>query len=351
MAKGLTPEQRACALLLMADRFDKPAYILMDHSRFDAHVGVALLKAIHRFYGRVVGRGRSELMGLCKFQLSGRGYTAGGIGYRHKGGRCSGDQDTGCGNSIDNFANIRSWLDMSGVDGEILLDGDDSVVVVEQADLSRLRDCKQHMLKLGMETEFEVVNDISKVEFCQAKVGLGRNGPTLIPNPLKYLSKTNVIAENIGVEMGRQTLRSTITGMLAVNASLPMMKPYSDWLRRNPGACRMKNDALYKIQSYGGEREKVFEWVEPSIEERLSFFKSWGVDPSTQIAFENEVTVLNQPWSGKEPKVRQPKADDDDDAEEWVDFDVEPLREHHIPGWWSCDEQFRAKWFGLISGV
>jgi len=349
MAKGLTLEERGLAICQMADRFNKPAFILMDHSRFDAHLGVELLKAVHRFYARVVGRGRKELMRLLKFQLAGRGYSAGGVHYRHRGGRCSGDQDTGCGNSVDNYANIRSWLDLSGVSGEILLDGDDSVVIIEESDLEKLVDCKNHMLKLGMETEYEVVGDISQVEFCQAKVGLTQHSVSLIPNPLKFLGKSRVLAQNCGIDQGVQILRSTIEGVLATLPDLPMYRPFWRWYVDNPGKVRLTPEQVAKNERYGVKSAEFRDWIEPSEETRLSFAKSWGISPSDQVLFEKSILKTAGELRRKEPRVRDRELVVDD-VLDWLDTEgimgsdsIKPTR------WSEQSEAYRSKWVALLT--
>jgi hypothetical protein len=179
-AKGLTTTQRALLLLDHSHAFKDPIFVLADHKTFDAHFNKRLIRECHRFYKKLWNY-EVELCRLLECQVNNRGRTTGGIRYRVKGTRMSGDVDTALGNSIGNFGMLAAWL--GNEDARIMLDGDDSVIVMERSTLSRLPDMADFMLNFGMRTIFEVTDKISEAEFCQARIVMGPTGPYYCGNP------------------------------------------------------------------------------------------------------------------------------------------------------------------------
>lgn len=291
-AKGRTVQQRAVQLLAMGQGFEKPWYISLDHSRFDAHVNVNLLKAEHSVYNWCASYSR-ELASLLKKQLYNVGYTRGGIKYSAKGKRMSGDVNTSLGNTVLNYAMLSSYLELSGVKGEILLDGDDSVLIVESHDRHKLLNVDVFMHRLGMKTIVEgETGDITQVEFCQAKVVMGPYGPYFCPNPKKQLATLCISPEVRGPDTAYSVFRASILCALHASPSMPMMAPFSRWLQANPGKARASASEEFVLRMYGVDREPGNAiWRPPTYEERLSFYNAWGISPATQIAYEDTLLV------------------------------------------------------------
>lgn len=300
-AKGLTKKQRAILLLQMADSFETPIFVCADHSRFDAHVNLELLKEEHRYYNRLHGWD-PHLRKLLKLQCHNRGKTVGGVEYECDGKRMSGDINTALGNSILNYGMLSAWLESGGVRGCILLDGDDSVIVLDKAQLSALPPIGEFMLNFGMVTEASIVEDVRRAEFCQSKIVLGREGPYFCPDIRKLLDTTRKSAANVPGNQWKPILRASILCELISNPSMPMMKPLARWLEANPGAVRIPDWLRYRIKSgYGvGEEQLVAApWTEPTVDERISFGLAWDISPSEQIAFEDHVSFHAFPSGGK----------------------------------------------------
>lgn len=290
LAKGQNLSQRAITLLRQARRFRNPVWILLDHSRFDAHVNKQLLRDEHSVYNRV-RRWNPELVMLLKQQLHNRGETHGGIIYETSGKRMSGDVNTALGNSILNYAMLGSLLDASRVDGEIFLDGDDSVVTIESDQLDKLVDVKAHMLKLGMVTEFEVVTDISKVEFCQSRIVWSRNGPWMCPNPSKRISTMPLSCNVLGPQQALELFAGKVACELGITDDVPLMRPYVELVKQLSVTPFVPNEkSTYRLKDKGMHTGvlPVPTWVSPSDDVRLSFWKAWDITPEMQLAFEKE---------------------------------------------------------------
>jgi len=351
LAKGLDLNQRGMALCRMADRFVDPVFVLMDHSRFDAHVNLDLLRAEHSVYKWCCGYD-PFLVRLLAMQESNVGSTAGGIRYRVRGKRMSGDVNTACGNSIINFGCIGSWLDASGVDAEVLLDGDDSVIIMERSSYLRTVDCKAHMLKLGMVTELEVVDKIFDVEFCQSKVGLGSRGPWLCPNPRKWLATMPMMPEWRDATTAYGVFRSSVSCMLSQNPRMPMLRPFWRWCKANPGQQRVDERTRYRVvEGYGFDpTEPVGEWAAPTAEERLSFYLNWGIDPPTQVAYETEQVMQATLGRKREARLRATEDVEGLDGEwaDWVEGGSE--RDLSLLTWELADADFRRRWTEKLTG-
>jgi len=336
-AKGLTKEERALQLMDMADQFKDPVFVLADHSTFDAHVNPELLKLEHKFYKRVWGYDR-ELTKLLQLQVDNVGRTKGGIKYKVKGTRMSGDINTALGNSLINFGMLAAWV--YAVDAKILLDGDDSVIVMERESLDRLPPIEEFMVNFGMKTVAEVVYDISDVEFCQSKPVLGANGPYLCPTPRKILDTIIKSPRMMDGPEALAVLRGSIYCELVANPGMPMLKPLAEWLRKSEGEIRIPPWLQYRMtEGYGLKEGQEIAWIEPTEDQRISFWKSWGVSPGEQEAYEQlsftpMVSGKTRLRAGKPLELETPIECDAFDWEEQVEF----LGGGHKPPGWSDRE-------------
>nr|WKV33388.1 MAG: RNA-dependent RNA polymerase [Riboviria sp.] len=135
IAKGLNNRQRAELVVQKLGNFVKPKFLNIDHSKFDSTVNKHHLKYLHKFYRKCCPKG---IYNLTKLQRKGIGYTKHGIKYRVNATRCSGDPDTGTGNSIINIACLLYVFRNCKFD--FILDGDDAVVIMEATDVINYKD-------------------------------------------------------------------------------------------------------------------------------------------------------------------------------------------------------------------
>lgn len=226
IAKGLNNYQRAQLLLHKIDHFRRPVYVLIDHSRFDSTINVSHLRSTHKKYQRAF---RSRTLGnLMRAQYKNVGYSKGGIKYRTLGTRMSGDPDTACGNTVVNGDALYGFLTESGIEKyDFVLDGDDSVVIVEQDDVERLD--FGLFARLGFQTKWEVVKDLDEVEFCQSKLVLAQE-PVLVRKPERVLSHTSYTRK----KYPRRTIGRWIAAVgeceRACNLGVPVLQTYGEKL-------------------------------------------------------------------------------------------------------------------------
>lgn len=186
-AKGRNARQRAYDLLnLVYAKLSR--FFEIDHSKFDSLISVKHLKLIHYFYLKMFSGHKDKwyLKKLLAMQLKNIGITRGGIFYKCKGRRMSGDFDTGLGNSILNYLILKYVFRM--VRNRIYVDGDDSVVAIDNRDLTK-EDVLAMLAKTGMRSTVTVKDDIEDVEFCQSKILDTVCGPILARNPFRAISR------------------------------------------------------------------------------------------------------------------------------------------------------------------
>jgi len=168
--KSMNYRQTYELLESISEGFNDPCYLLLDHSAFDSGVNTFLLKAEHRVYLRVHGRG-NLLETLCKLQLNNKCRSIyGKVKYRVKGTRMSGDPNTACGNSIVNL--IYLALIFNKLKYRPVVCGDDSVVCFEKRDMEELIRRMKHMDNDNhylWRTKYKIVDQFMDIDFCQCK--------------------------------------------------------------------------------------------------------------------------------------------------------------------------------------
>lgn len=189
ITKGLNGKEIAELFLEKNQWFTDPVYVQCDHSKFDSTIRQEHLKTEHNVYNRHYRDTSLKLM--LRDQLVNIGYTTTGISYRIKGTRMSGDYNTGLGNSLINLIVLESWV--MEVKHEIMLDGDDAVIIMERESLNSLD--YTHFERMGFETKINFTSNIHEVEYCKRKL-VGEN-PVFVRDPIRALSHMSITDRNM----------------------------------------------------------------------------------------------------------------------------------------------------------
>lgn len=274
VAKGLNWEDRAELIVEKASWFRRPLFIMNDYTSFDATIGTALLRANSRKYVRMCGRG---VRLWTKEQLYNTGYTRHGIKYKVKGTRMSGDADTGLGNTLINIDAIVEFLRVNNITKyEFIVDGDDSVIIVEQTE--KALDYTSFG-RMGLILRSETTTDIHKVEFCQSRI-IFRPKPLLVRNPRKVIS-TAAICRNIQADA-----KAWLCGVghceLACNPGVPVLQSFAQALTTASVTPYFDRDMERRMEGSVGKPQPITDIA------RLSFYKAWGIDPSQQVWLETQ---------------------------------------------------------------
>lgn len=274
LAKGKNQQQRAQILLDKIACFKDPLFVCLDHSRFDSTIGPELLVIEQLVYWRQF---KSKFLRfLLRKQLNNKGYSKSGIKYFVKGTRMSGDYNTGLGNSIINYLCLRSWLKNANARGEIFLDGDDSIVIVEAADFSKLD--MNHFSRFGFKTKMGTTRDVTQVEFCQSR--LLPSGPVMARNPFRALSHLAVSIKGYPAKTWPRIQQARGMCEALGSSGVPILEAYGKALM-----CGVK--PLFDDQDYQKWLvARTTEKREITDEVRLEFYNAWGIDPYSQELIE-----------------------------------------------------------------
>lgn len=278
VAKGLNNVERAELLKAQADTFNDPLFIMLDHAAFDSTINEYHLKYTHKLYKRF--NSSRFLQMLLRKQLINKGFTKQGIKYLVRGTRMSGDFDTALGNCIVNHLCLLSWLKINGVHGEIILDGDDSIVIVEKAQFHLLD--LNHFSKCGFETKMSFTSNISEVEFCQSKY-LPTTPPRFSRNPLRALSRLNVSVRDYHGEGWKRYQAAIGLGEMACNQGVPVLYEVGRKLSQLSSKPLHDTETGYKIKV---TTSNVV--VDDTV--RDAYYEAWGITPAQQKLIESTYT-------------------------------------------------------------
>jgi hypothetical protein len=289
-AKGRNLEQRAKDLRAMWDSYGNPMAWLLDHSKFDAHVSVELIKiatALNSACYKHSGQ-HDYVRWLMRMQIDNKGITKNGTKYRTRGTRMSGDQNTGLDNSTLNLSMIELVLKWCGVKGSVYVDGDDSVVVLDQKDRHKLN--IKLFSRFGMKTKEEFAYCFEHVEFCQTRPVWNGSKYIMCRNPDRVLSRCNWTVKKFPMAKDACYIKSVMMCESALNQGLPVMGPLSSrivpQLNVNKRYKVMDTELDYMVKALGKDRGTLYTTLDVSEESRLSYQEAWGIDVLTQLELE-----------------------------------------------------------------
>lgn len=274
-AKGRNSMQRASDLRKKWDAFSRPKAYLLDHSKFDAHITTELLDLEHWYYKTCCPS--KELDYLLKAQLINKGFTANGTSYVTKATRMSGDQNTGLGNSLINYALLKDVFDRCNIKAYFYVDGDDSVVICDKAAIL------DHTLfaEYGMKTKMETTDCFEQVEFCQCRpVLLQDDVYNMARNPMRLLLRLPWSTRPVAKRKLAAHLASVGRCEMAMGCGLPIGQFIGQSLSRlSTKYIITDSHNAAKLQRYHPQRVRV---CEPSELTRLSYQEAWGICPELQ---------------------------------------------------------------------
>lgn len=227
--KTMDNHQTAQAIVDSWQMFNDPVAFCLDHSKFDGHYNVQLLKAEHAFWVRCFGakpKTKRLLDRLLADQISQKGRTASGLSYKTEGHRSSGEYTTSDGNTVSNTTMLTRWCEDSGVAGYRLhVNGDDSVVMMERRDSMKMLPLS-YFNNFNMETTLDIIADqVQQISYCQSspiRVGVSLRW-TMVKNPLRSLSRLQYCDAKFKHCLGRYRLGVGLCE-LAVSSGIPIMQ-------------------------------------------------------------------------------------------------------------------------------
>lgn len=282
--KNNTPVVIADNLKKAWDSFKTPVAVCLDHSCFDGHYSKELLQHEMHRYQRITGcKNNSLLIRLLKRQVKNKGFSMGGIRFKVKGKRCSGEYTTSHGNSETNHLMIRTILRFLGItEFQIFVNGDDSVIICNEEDMAKIVDNLHLFRNFNMETEIEhIARVFEEITFCQTSPVCVDGVYTMIRKPVRVLSRLPYSSTNWQLVLNR-FLVSVGLCELSINMGVPILQELAVWLIRKGGCDRPLT--THKTDHYDAKAVLDIKPIQQSTRE--SFNLAFGIDSYDQLKIE-----------------------------------------------------------------
>lgn len=287
-AKSRNLIQRGTDIQSKFNFFVNPAVISLDHSKFDCHVNKQLLALEHKFYNACFRS--KELSTLLNWQKLNIGSTKNGTKYRTAFTRMSGDQNTGLGNSIINYAMTRQVLDVLKIKYCLYIDGDDFLIFVERS-TAHLVDPGAYA-KFGMATKLDsVAYEIEHIDFCQTRPVFNGVGYTMVRNPVRMLERIQWGVGKFDMTYVKNYLTSIGLCCLSLGMGLPIEQYVGNTLASLGG--KWVATSLHHSAKQMFMRPGKAKLVEPTMQVRLSYERAWGLSPALQRNIEQLQITLD----------------------------------------------------------
>lgn len=320
IGKGLSQASRAKLLVKKLAGFVRPVVIGIDMKRFDQHVALELLQIEHSVY--LMCLRDEEFRKLLNMQLYNTGVSSRGIVYRARGRRMSGDFNTAVGNCVLVPLMVSSFL--TGKKYDMLDDGDDCLIIVEEEDLSWVQaNVGPAFLEFGMEVKVEcVARTIEEVLWCQSKPVQYQPGRyKFVRSPWKVISTAMSGVKYVDSDKARRKLLNTI-GMaeMVLNLGVPVLQEFATAMMRNASTtCSIELDSADGLAYRVGLELKAMNLrqltrldPQPITDvARESFAKAFGISVEDQVELENFLRNWEFSLSGAIPLT------DDYDVRAW----------------------------------
>lgn len=293
---------------LMSEKWRKyknPIAISIDASRFDQHFSYELLQWEHRNYlAYYTGRPRRELRGILRQQLVNKcfGYVKDGtVKYTRRGGRMSGDMNTGLGNCKTMSAMVWSYMRHINVSNYSLANnGDDCVIITERGNLPKIQEnIFAYFKRLGFNMVVDNVTDVfERILFCQmSPLDLG-DKVVMVRDPRVAISKDVLSIKPYETSRSFQTwLRCVGQGGASLSTGVPVMQEFYQCLIRNSPNYNRKSK-LMKDSSMESGFFRLGVGLEAKVgpiseRARYSFYLMTDISPQEQLSLENYYQNLN----------------------------------------------------------
>lgn len=287
VSKGLNADELGILVAQKWNRFNKPVAIGLDASRFDQHCSVQALEWEHSIY-RLYFPNDKHFNQLLKWQIHNRGYgncADGKVKYTTEGCRMSGDMNTGLGNCLLMCAMIYAYMQSRVTKYELINNGDDCVLFMEQEDINKLHDCSEWFVNMGFTMKIEEpVYILEKVVFCQMSPIFDGENYLMVRDPRTCLTKDLVSIKPLDtINAWKFYCQAISDSGRACAGGVPILTNFYQML--NVGARARTKFTPDSGLEFMAERMKR-DFTTPNDEMRLSFWRAFDIVPDTQEAIE-----------------------------------------------------------------
>lgn len=291
--KGLNCFESAKVIRQKWDRFNQPVAVMMDATKWDAHVSLEALQYEHSVYNGVFEC--EHLAKLLFWQLINRGKAwcdDGTVEFIMQATRASGDINTSMGNCILMCAIIWAFCEQIEVDAELGNNGDDCFVIIEQDQLKKfMASIERWFADCGFSVVIEPpVTVFEHIDFCQTRPMYDGSQWRMIRNPLACMKKDGICLLPM---VSSRTYARWLTAVgecgLAAASGVPVLQEWYAMFKRNGKPCSNKfkryihAHTIYDTK-FADVKTKPGQQI--TIDARVSFYNGTGVTPAMQIEYE-----------------------------------------------------------------
>lgn len=282
----------AASLYQKASNFQNPVFLMLDASKFDSCVDKAWIKISMACYLSLFPRRyRRNILHIWRQTLVNRGRTRKGLRYLTHGTRMSGDMDTSLGNCLIMFLMLKIYLLSHKVKHSLMINGDDSLIVIERRDLEKCRDI-QIFKKFGFNMKFEVAMTIEEAEFCQARLINTDYGVTMSRNPHRILGRTAWTTDKYNPRRIRAFINTLGLCERASSYGVPIASIMATKMIEFANTNKKIELPPWLAQWYKDQR-KPWKTGPPKIsnETRASYESAWGITIAEQLRIEDSIVI------------------------------------------------------------
>lgn len=287
VAKGMNSWRLGEIIASKWDRYADPVCVGFDQNRFDQHISASMMKYEHHIYQMYF---RSRLLAkLLQLQLKTKGHMIcfDGIVHYKSISRCSGDMNTGLGNSLIQASLIHSFVSGTpfSVPPSVMVNGDDSLIICERGDLPLLNAFPAFCSDLGFVLAVTPFVDIlERVTFCQMNPVFNGTQYVMMRSWPTCISKDTHITLQVTENNFSAYLATVGEGGLSLHSGVPVLQTFYQFLMRH------SDSRMPLIEEEGG----ILFWSKGlesksspiSVQSRVSFWLATGVLPQHQEAIE-----------------------------------------------------------------
>lgn len=311
--KGYNAADTAKHLRNMWTSFREPVALLLDATRFDQHVSVPALEWEHSVYLACVGASdRPLLRRLLRMQIKNKGFANladGRIKYQVDGHRMSGDMNTATGNCLLMSCMVKAYMDSLNVRAKLANNGDDCALFIERKDAALVSNgLSQWFLQMGFNMKMgPLIDEFERVEFCQTYPLDVGDGWVMVRDPRLCIAKD--LVSSLPMEQGTSRYAwATAVGEcgLSLSGGVPILQEFYSSLIRAGLGVRHKQNMLHESGFFRLAYNMSRSYSPIHWRARYSFWRSFGVSPSDQVAIEEYYRCLAIDLTGTLGKAYDP---------------------------------------------
>lgn len=298
MAKGKKNESLALQFKQMWDSFANPVAVSLDLSKCDGTIHERLKKlenCVYKFMSKdSIFRNCLKLQEgpLTKILFP---LVVNGVKKRFQrryaytpSGRCSGDPQTGCGNTL--IMAIVCRVVFKGLKIEVFANGDDTIVIMEKNDWVQ-NQCRMDVFgKFGLDVRVESLHEeLEEVEWCQCHLTNTSVGWRWLRSPERILNTVFANPEYT-LKNWRSFMKGIAIAELASNPGVPIISPLlKAIIDMNVRAKFIKTSRVdaYERWKLEGGATNINVDVEVSPRMRILFAERFRITAEQQIVIEN----------------------------------------------------------------